>query len=236
MTQIEVIDGKVVVRDLVLDDRDSAMVLADIEPEKRAEAVVTALRLGFLMYRHAWVGVNVDFVRREFEQVVTEIKKHWDTEVKAKITEVITNYLDLQNGILPKKLAEYFGDGSQAGKLAELFNEKNTESLTYQLRQIIQKELTGENSSFIKALDPEDEKTPIGKLKKKIEQPITELRNEIIKKETAKAVAETGTQKGGPFEDLTFLVVDRIAAAFNDKAEDVSAQNLPGDYLVTLDP
>lgn len=236
MAQIEVVESKIIIKEFVLDDKDAALLLSEIEPEKREEAVKTALRLGFLMYRHARVGVNVDFVRREFEQVVTEIKNHWDKEVKAKINEVITNYFDLQTGTVPKKLAEYFGDGTQAGKVAELFNEKNTESITYQLRQIIQKELTGENSAFIKALNPEDEKTPIGRLKKKIEQPITDLRNEIIKEKAAKEMAETGTQKGGPYEDLVFGYVDRIAAAFNDKAEDVSNQNVAGDYVVTLHP
>lgn len=235
MNQIEINDGKITITALVLDDRDSAMVLSDLEPEKREEAVLTALRLGFLMYRHARVGVNVDFVRREFEQVVGEIKKHWETEVKTKINEVIANYFDLQKGALPRKLAEYFGDGSQTGKLAELFNEKNTDSLTYQLRQIIQKELTGENSAFIKALNPEDETTPIGKLKKRIEEPIERLRRDVIKEEAAAAMAETGTQKGGPYEDLTYSYLDRIVSAFRDVAVDVSDQNVSGDYVVTLD-
>lgn len=136
---------------------------------------------------------------------------------------------------MPRKLAEYFGDSSQTGKLAELFNEKNTDSLTYQLRQIIQKELTGENSAFIKALNPEDEATPIGKLKKKIEEPIERLRRDVIKEEAAAAMAETGTQKGGPYEDLTYSYLDGIASAFRDVAVDVSDQNVSGDYVVTLD-
>lgn len=234
MAQIEVADSKIIVKELVVDDKDAALLLSEIEPENREEAVITALRLGFLMYRHARVGVNVDFVRREFEQVVTEIKNHWDKEVKSKINEVVTDYFDLEKGAVPRKLAEYFGEGAQAGKLAELFDEKKTTSVTYQLRQIIQQELTGENSAFIKALNPEDEKTPIGKLKKKIEEPIEKLREAVIRQKAAAEMAETGTQKGGPYEDLTYGYVDRIAAAFGDIAVDVSDQNLPGDYVVTM--
>lgn len=234
MAQIEVVESKIIIKELALDDRDAALLLSEIAPEKREESVITAFRLGFLMYRHARVGVNVDFVRREFEQVVNEIKNHWDKEVKAKINEVVTNYFDLNKGTVPRKLAEYFGDGAQAGKLAELFDEKNPTSVTYQLRQIIQQELTGENSAFIRALNPEDEKTPIGRLKKKIEEPIEKLRMDVIREEAAAEMAETGTQKGGPYEDLTYSYVDPIAAAFGDIAVDVSDQNLPGDYVVTL--
>lgn len=32
-----------------------------------------------------------------------------------------------------------------------------------------------------------------------------------------------------------FTYIDRIAASFGDKAEDVSNQNVAGDYLVSLD-
>jgi hypothetical protein len=103
------------------------------------------------------------------------------------------------------------------------------------LRQIIQQELTGDNSVFVKALNPDDEKTPIGRLKKRIEDPIERLRTDLIREQAATAMAETGTQKGGPYEDLTYHYVDRIASAFRDVALDVSDQNVSGDYVVTLD-
>jgi hypothetical protein len=120
-------------------------------------------------------------------------------------------------------------------KLAALFDERNTESITYKLRKIIEQELTGESSTFCKALDPDDEGTPIGRLKKKLESGIVTLRDEVVGKKAADAVAEAGTQKGGPYEDLVFSHLDRIAAAFGDRAEDVSNQNVPGDYIVMLD-
>ena len=43
-----------------------------------------------------------------------------------KINDVLTDNFDLERGTVPKKLAEYFGDGRQVGKLAELFDEENT--------------------------------------------------------------------------------------------------------------
>ncbi len=236
MPAVEISENKITITRLTLDDRDAALVLSESLPEEREELVRTVLRLGFLMYRHARVGVNVDFVRREFGQVVEDIKDYWKNQVVTKINETITNYFDLQRGTVPRKLAEYFGDGAQAGKLAQLFDERNTTSVTYHLRSIIQQELTGENSAFIKALNPDDEGTPIGRLRKKIEQPIKDLQTELIKEEAAAAMAETGPQKGGRYEDSVFPYIDRIAAAFNDKAEDVSNQNAPGDYVVTLDP
>jgi len=89
MSQIEVVESRVLIRNLTLDDKDAALVLSDIAPEKREEATLTALRLGFLMYRHGRTGVNVDFVRREFEQVVTDIKDYWKKDVADKIDVTI---------------------------------------------------------------------------------------------------------------------------------------------------
>src|SRR3989442_1554000 len=100
---------------------------------------------------------------------------------------------------------------------------------------MIQKELTGEDSSFLKALSPDDDGTHIGRLRKRLEDPIQNLSDKIVGKKAAEEVAEAGTQKGGPYEDLVFGYVDRIAAGFADKAEDVSNQNVAGDYVVTLD-
>lgn len=235
MVEVALGDGKVFIRDLVLEDKDAALLLSDLDPEERAATVLTALRLGLLMHRHARIVVNVDFVRREFEQVVTEIKNYWQDEVVKKIDKTIGDYFDVEKGTIPRRLVEYFGNGVKGGKLADLFDEKKTTSVTYQLRQIIQQELTGETSAFVKALDPDDEKTPIGRLKKRIEKPMEELRNEIIKEAGAAEMAETGTQKGYPYEDLTYTYVDRVAATFGDVVEDVSAQNVAGDYVVTLD-
>jgi hypothetical protein len=53
--------------------------------------------------------------------------------------------------ILSRQFAHYFGNGQEKGKLAALFDERNTESITYRPRKILETELTGEDSKFLKA-------------------------------------------------------------------------------------
>jgi hypothetical protein len=164
------------------------------------------------------------------------MEDYWKEEVIRKIDQTMTSYFDLDKGIIPKRLADYFGGTHDGGKLAALFDENKTDSVTFKLKQILKEELTGEGSTFHKALDPDDQSSPIGKLKKNILDPIEGLKEKVIGKKAAEEIAEAGTQKGGPYEDLVFSYIDRIAASFGDKAEDVSNQNVPGDYVITLDP
>ena len=236
MSNVEVLDSKIMIHELTLDDSEAAYALAEYPDEERPAIVKQALRLGLILRRQVSTAVNVDFVRLEFGRLQGEIEKYWKDQVVKKIDETITNYFDPVKGSLPRQLAQYFGSGQEQGKLSALFDEKNTDSVTYQLRQLLQKELTGEGSTFLKALNPDDESSPIGQLRKRLEEPIQSLRDTVVGKRSADEVAEAGTQKGGPYEDLVFSYVDRIAASFRDEAEDVSNQNVAGDYVVTLDP
>ncbi len=236
MEQVEVIGAKIVVHDLTLEDPEAAHIVAEYPPEEHLGVVRQALRFGLLLRRQVTTATNVDFVKLEFQKLQHAIETYWREDVVRRIDETIVSYFDASKGALPRQLAQYFGNGEEKGKLAALFDEKNTDSITYQLRQLVQKELTAEGSTFLKALNPDDENSPIGQLKRRLEEPIQSLRDAVVGKKAAEEVAETGTQKGGPYEDLVFEYIDRIAGSFSDSAEDVSNQNVAGDYVVTLDP
>ncbi len=235
METVEILGSRILVRELSLDDQEATHILQDYAPEERLDVVKQGLRLGLILSRQARTVVNVDFVRLEFQTLQKAMEAYWKEEVVKRIDDTITNYFDVNKGILPRQFAQYFGDGQEKGKLAALFDEKNTESITYRLRQILEKELTGEDSRFLKALNPDDESNPIGRLRRKLEDPIQSLRDAVVGKKAAEEIAEAGTQKGGPYEDRVFGYIDRIAASFRDRAEDVSNQNVAGDYVVTLD-
>ena len=236
MVHVEMVGKRIHVRDLELDDEEAARILAEHKPEDRPEVVRQALRLGLILRRQASTVANVDFVKLEFKNLQHDMENYWKDEVKNKIDETMTNYFHPDKGIIPKRLVDYFGGPNDGGKLAAMFDEKNTDSVTFKLKQILKEELTGEGSTFRRALDPEDQSSPIGKLKRTILEPIESLKEKVIGQKAAEEMAEAGTQKGSAYENLVFSYIDRIAASFGDKAEDVSNQNVPGDYLITLDP
>ena len=233
---IEIAGSKILFRHFVLDDVEASQILSECPVDERPDMAGQALRLGLILRRQTSTAINVDFVRREFQDLQMSFQTFWKEQVIQKIDELLMTCFDPKKGTLPQQLAQYFGNGRDKGKLNELFDERNTESVTYQLKQMLQKELTGENSTFLKALSPDDDGTPIGRLRKRLEEPIQNLSDKIVGKKAAEEMAEAGTQKGGPYEDLVFGYVDRVAAGFGDKAEDVSSQNVAGDYVVTLDP
>ena len=235
MAQVEVLASRILVKDLSLDDQEAAHILGEYKQEEYAEVVRQALRLGLILRRQVSTVVNVDFVKLEFKNLQQAFERYWREDVVAKIDSMIANYFDSNKGSLPRQLAQYFGDAQDQGKLAALFDEKNTSSVTFKLRQMIKDELTGEGSTFLKALNPDDDNTPMGKLKNRVIVPIGQLEDKVIGKKAAQEIAEAGTQNGGPYKDLVFNYIDKIAASFGDKAEDVSNQNVAGDYVVTLD-
>jgi hypothetical protein len=236
MKAVEVMGSRIIIRELILEDPEAAGALAEVLEEERPGVTRQALRLGLILRRQAATALNVDFVKLEFERLKGDIEAYWREHVIKPIGETIKTHFDPGTGTVPAHLARLFGDGKDSGKLAALFDEKNTESVTYKLRALLEHELTGESSAFRRALNPDDAQSPIGQLKSKLEGGIQALRDAVVGKKGAEEAAETGTQKGGPYEDLVFRWVDRIAAGFGDKADDVSNRNVPGDYLVTLDP
>lgn len=233
MTTVSIEGAKVSVNELVLVDEEAAKFLADMNEAERPEAVCRALKVGLILSRDSVTVAKADFVRAEFSKLKGEIEQFWENEVRNKIDDSLSEFFDPQNGTLPKTLREYLGDD---GKLSQLFNEENTAGVTFKLKDLLKNELTGENSSFIKSLDPSDENSPIGRLAKRIESKVQDLRDAVVGEEAAEAVVETGPQKGRPFEELLLPRIEQISKVFGDTVQDVHNQNRAGDFVVDLEP
>jgi hypothetical protein len=169
MEYVEVIGSKIVVHELTLEDQEAAYILGECKPEEQPGVVKQALRLGLILRRQVGTAVNVDFVRLEFQNLRQAIERYWKDEVVSKLDKTITDHFDATKGTVPQQLARYFGNGQDRDKLAALFDERNPDSITYQLRELVRKELTGDDSAFLKALNPDDDNGPVGRLRKKLE-------------------------------------------------------------------
>jgi hypothetical protein len=105
-----------------------------------------------------------------------------------------------------------------------------------QLKKLLTDNLTGENSTFVKALDPNNPESPAGKLAKRIEDKIDDVKNLLVGEEKVAAVKEATPIKGGDYEDLVYPALQLVAMPFGDTVEDVHNQNKAGDFVIHLGP
>lgn len=233
MTTVSVDGAQVSVYELVLVDEESAKILLERPESDRPEAIRRALKVGLIMMRDVVPIAKADFVRAEFLKLKAEMETYWKDEVRAKIDTSLKDFFDPAKGSLPTTLKQYLGED---GKLAQLFSDKHSDSVPSRLKTLLQSELTGEQSTFLKALDPSDEKGPVGKLAKDLRGRMDGMMTAIAGEKAAEAVAERGPQKGAPYEEIVLPALEKIAKIFGDTVEDVHAQKRAGDFVVQLDP
>ncbi|MGA8848349.1 MAG: hypothetical protein WB564_00775 [Dehalococcoidia bacterium] len=121
-------DGKtILINDVEVEDENIYHFLASIDESRRIDGLVSAIRIGAIGLRRMAVGEEVDYVRKEFGDMVHEFDKMFNPDVK-------TSHL----GKLSKLLGEYFDKG---GTLENLFNPAIEGSPLYNLKKELQGEL-----------------------------------------------------------------------------------------------
>jgi hypothetical protein len=258
MGAVELVEGGVRILDLIVMDEEAHKVVLDCPTDDRQQLVRQAVKVGLIMCRDAATVAKADFVRLEFSKLKNEMEQYWKEQIKGKIDEALQQFFDGQRGVLPQTLKSYLGDEGKlaklfdekdtrslpyqlkqylgdGGKLPELFNEKNTQSITYQLKKLLTDQLTGENSTFVKAVDPNTPDSPAAKLATRIEGKIDAVKDLLVGEKRAAEVKEATPAKGGDYEDLVYPALQQIAKPFGDVVEDVHNQNKAGDYVIRLD-
>src|SRR5205809_495971 len=186
MASVSIDGAKITVQELVLVDEEAARILADMSDEDRPEAARRALKIGLIMTRDVTPLAKADFVRAEFMKLRSEIEVYWTNEVRNKIEKTLGEFFDPVQGKMPSALKQYLGDD---GRLGQLFNEKNVESVPFKLRSLLEHELTGKDSTFQRALDPGNGQGPVGKLARELGQKLDGLRTLVLGVRVAAAVA-----------------------------------------------
>ena len=121
-------DGKtILINDVQVEDENVYRFLANIDESSRIDGLVSAIRIGTIGLRRMAIGEEVDYVRREFGDMVHEFDKMFNPDIK-------TSHL----GKLSKVLEEYFDKG---GTLENLFNPAIEGSPLCSLKKELQSEL-----------------------------------------------------------------------------------------------
>ncbi|MBE8540182.1 DUF2130 domain-containing protein [Geoglobus acetivorans] len=196
--------------------RELFEVLQDIEDDKRLEVFVDIVKIGVTGYRRMNIGVDLDFVEKKIEEMLSKLEETLDPHLETSLLGVfmsrvkeyfdrggkIEDILDPETENTPlgkfvRSLKEYFDSG---GKLESLLNPDSETSPIGRFSKKLE-EYLGRGGRLEELLNPAEDDSPLGKLKKEILREIKEIRDILSKEEGRKEVVDATTLKGYVFED-----------------------------------
>jgi hypothetical protein len=214
-------------------DKNTSDLLRERPIEQWNDLLGRLIRIGALAIRDAGDVNRIDYARAEFDRFLNELQGLVDREV----TQQLQKFFDPERGVFLTTVQGFLGPD---GKLTQMFDERRSDSIASSLRTLLEQNLTGQNSVFVKALDPNRVDTPIGQLRAQLAGAVEEAKLAIVSRiagdEVVEEVSSRTTLKGRKFEDLLFPALKEIANSFGDSIEDVRAANKDGDFVVTVDP
>jgi hypothetical protein len=261
---VEVREDGVHVDGLVIADRTLVELIErrlerQIEPE---ETVTNAVEIGARVLDREATGAEVDFVRREFERVSSEVE-HAFAERARQIAESFEHqfehFLGEDGGAMAKVLDAHSDELEEL--IAQNFGGDRSTAVQHQLRELIAKLLNDSRLELLRQFSAEDGHNPLADFKaavvrevkrsgeshEKLIEKLAQLEGEVKRLHDAReaerelaAERERGTGKGRSFEQQVFDLIEQMALARGDVAHHVG--DLPsasggkrGDIVVEID-
>ncbi|GIW20896.1 MAG: hypothetical protein KatS3mg065_1192 [Chloroflexota bacterium] len=238
-------DRLVVERLEVVDPAAAAVVAARPEPDRPA-LVERALRVGLLAIADATVTVDVDVVRREFDELLRRTVEANERATTALETILRQNFADGE-GRLPRTLEAFLGDrGALRQFVTELFDETKRDSALGRLSTLLGSYFDGDASKLARLLDPTRLGSPLHQFRAEITAEFGRLHEKLAALEAAAAARAAerakSAAKGTDFEDLLEGLLGELARGAGDLLERTSTEagdvlrSKKGDFVLTLNP
>jgi TolA-binding protein len=254
--RVNVIMGRVVVDNLVVDDPTTADIV-----QRRTDAgddpvrlVADAVEIGTRVLEREQAGAGVEVLRADMEKASREVEQRLGATSEQVVTELRT------------RLEEAFGpdSGHVTRVLHRHFGADSTAAVQHQVRTAVAELLTESREKLFKQFSSAEESNPLATFQKhavaairqssdqqhahlremngRIEQLQLEIQKLQLEKDKALEVAaehDRSTAKGRPYEEAVFEAIDAIAHGQGDDCDAVG--DLPGvggkkgDVLVGVD-
>ncbi len=234
------IDSKtesILIRNLLIQDREVFDVLSDQESSERVQFVKKALKVGVIALKDVVVKEKIDYVKREFDNLCFHLEKVFKQELgKEGMKGELENVFG-DTGKLQSTLERLFGTD---GKLVrDILDMNNVNSPVGQLRKTIESYFVGKDSEMYNMLDPNSKDSPISRLRQEILDKLQNIENTITVYLAKKEVIEKTPKKGFDFEDDLEDSLLRLSKPFGDLIERTGKKkgklgNLKGDFVITL--
>ncbi len=261
---VELRGGVVVIDNLVVEDRTLVeLVERRLEREIAAlETVTDALEIGARVLDREATSAEVDFVKREFERVSTEVEMSFAErarKVSEELEKRLAEFLSADGGTMSKALEGHAAE--LADQLASHFGADRSTAVQHQIRELLTKAMGDSRQELLRQFSAEDGHNPLadfkasvvrvveraGKAQEQVVEKLAHLEGEVKRLHDARdaqddlaAEREKGTSKGRDFEQRVFDALEELARARGDVAHHVG--DLPslsggkrGDIVVEIE-
>ncbi len=229
----------------VVDPAAAAIVAARPEADRPA-LVERALKVGLLAIADATVTVDVDVVRREFEELLRRTEAA-NERAMASLEEVLRKNFADGEGRLPRTLEAFLGDrGALRQFVNELFDETKRDSALGRLSTLLGTYFDGDASKLARLLDPTRLGSPLHQFREEISAEFGRLHEKLAALEAAAAARAAerakSAAKGTDFEDLLEVLLGELARGAGDLLERTSTEagdvlrSKKGDFVLTINP
>jgi len=254
----------VVIDHLEVDDRTLAeLVERRLERDITAlETVTDALEIGARVLDREATRAEVDFVKREFERVSSEVETSFAERARGISDELekrLAEFLASDGGTMPKALEAHSAE--LADQLASHFGADRNTAVQHQIRELLTKAMSDSRQELLRQFSAEDGHNPLADFKASVvrvierasksqeqtverlallEGEIKRLRDAGVAEAELAAERERGTGKGRDFEQHAFELVEEMAAARGDVAHHVGDERSAsggkkGDIVIEID-
>lgn len=244
--QVRVDDDTIFVERLRVADRALAAFVGQRAEEDRGELAERALRIGLLALQDAGTTLDVDFVRREFDELL-ERNATMNQRVAETLDQVLRQNFGDQEGRLPRTLERFLGDRGQLSRfVTDLFDEHKRDSAIGRMRTLLGTYFDGDASRLAQLLDPTRLGSPMHQFRSEVTDAFEKLHARLTTMEATFAArgAERArsSAKGTDFEDLLGELLEDVVRGTGDGIERTASatgdiiRSKKGDFLLTVDP
>jgi hypothetical protein len=243
---VRVEDDTVFVDRLRVTDRALAAFVGQRAEDERGDLAERALRIGLLALQDAGTTLDVDFVRREFDELL-ERNATMNQRVAETLDQTLRQNFGDQDGRLPRTLERFLGDRGQLHRFVnDLFDEQKRDSAIGRMRTLLGSYFDGDASRLAQLLDPTRLGSPLYQFRTEVTDAFEKLNVRLSAMEATFAArgAERARSaaKGTDFEDTLGDLLEGIVRGTGDGLERTGSatgdvmRSKKGDFLLTVDP
>lgn len=262
---VRLVEDRLVIERMEIADEGTARVVRERAEagEEPARTVRRAIEIGTRVLDREETAVEVDYVRREFEQVTSshrEAVEQKNLEAVERIEEGLQRALGSEEapGALGSALDSHSGELAEL--IAETFGEGREGAVQAQIKRILEER----DEEFLRRLSSDDDRNPLGPMlatlrnwtrerkedqdsrDEKLEQKLDELLAKAAEltgldqgRDALEEAEQAGTRKGRSFEERVDAALERIASTRGDASSHTGGEGAEGggkkgDTLVEL--
>lgn len=217
--------GVVSITDFSMSDREVVEYFASQDPGLYEDRLEVAIRTGVLALKSTYVGERVDYVKKEFERLKTDLEKQMNETVRG-----IDGYLG-NDGTMPRLMKAYVGEEGEVFKVMERYIGEGGE-----VSGMAKKMAEEWADTLRQSMDPRNEQSPLHYM----HQDILDRLNTMVKGIGGKDIEQKTPLKGQKFEEYCRSELGELTHVIGDTLEDTSkttgsvANSKKGDLVATV--